>query len=101
MNTLLIIVIAVSLLVVLAALILVARRVYTLYKVVNDVRHHVDNEIQVIMAGQERALGRLESIQRNQALIEERSARLSANMNRLSYLSSEFSGAKSRLTTLQ
>jgi|GEM_PF-1907076 len=101
MNTLLIVVIGVSLLLILAALVNVARRVYILYRTVSKAQRDVERELQVIAAGQERALGILESVQKNQTLIAERSSMLSAGVDRLSYLSSEFSKAKYRLTTLQ
>lgn len=97
MTTVLLIVIAVSLLVILVALIVVGVTAYRLYKHVRLIQHQVEPQVNELIAKQETAMTILASIEERQATLGDRMQRASASVSRLTYLTSEFTAATNRL----
>lgn len=96
MTTVLLIVIAFSLLVILAALIFVGVVGYRLYKHVRRIQEEVEPQVQEIMAKQATTMELVARIEENQARLGDGVQRASASMARLSYLASEYRAATNR-----
>lgn len=96
MTTALLIVIALSLLVILAALIIVGVTAYRLYKHVGRIQEEVEPQVQDILSKQATAMDLVASIEEKQAMLGDRMQRASASVSRLSYLASQYTTATNR-----
>lgn len=97
MTTVLLIVIALSLVIVVVALVIVGLSAYRLYKTVRRIREEVDPRVNEILRKQTVTMERLSSIEQHQIAINDRLEKVSSAAARLGVLTSEFSKAKDRL----
>ncbi|MHB1343979.1 MAG: hypothetical protein ACYCX3_06435 [Thermoleophilia bacterium] len=97
MTTVLLIVIAVSLLVILVGLIVVGVTAYRLYKHVRRIQDEVEPQVQVLMAKQATAMEMMARIEEKQSKLGDGMQRASASVSKLTYLASEYKDATNRL----
>lgn len=96
-TTVLLIVIAVSLLAILAALIFVGVTAYRLYKHARRIQEEMDPQMQGILGKQAAAMDLVASIEAKQAMLGNRMQRATASLSRVTYLASQFATATNRL----
>lgn len=81
-------------------LVVLGRRMMALYGAATALQKKVDTELTLLTEKQQLIMQRVELIQASTQVIQERSAALSANIDRLSFLIKEFSAARDRLRNL-
>ncbi|MBU2602565.1 MAG: hypothetical protein KKA32_10425 [Actinobacteria bacterium] len=97
MTTVLLIIIALSLVIIVVALVILGLSAYRLYKTVRRIQAEVDPQVNEILAKQGAITERLGNIEENQIVINHRLEKISSAAAGLGVLTSEFTKAKSRL----
>ncbi|MHB0981019.1 MAG: hypothetical protein ACYC5Q_13295 [Thermoleophilia bacterium] len=96
MTTVLLIVIALSLLVIVAALIVVGVTGYRLYKHVRRIQKELEPQVQEILSKQATTMDLVARIEEKQAMLGGRMQRASASVSTLGYLASQYTTAANR-----
>ncbi|MHB8867606.1 MAG: hypothetical protein ACYC6T_10790 [Thermoleophilia bacterium] len=96
MTTVLLIVIAVSLLVILVGLVVVGVTAYRLYKHVRRIQDEVEPQVHDLMAKQATAMELMTRIEEKQSKLGDGMQRASASVSKLTYLAAQYKDATNR-----
>lgn len=96
MNTILLVVIAVSLAIIAAALVYTGLTAYRLYRQVRQIQEQVDPHIQEFTRKQTQTMELLSRLEKHQAEMSKGVERATASASKLGYLMSEFGEARNK-----